>query len=211
MSLPWGNNMPTSHIKQPAFTRTQSSCNPWWRSCNSITLHFVRATRAYRRDQRRETGFRRFSPPQMKFLTLDHIKESVNSRNIIKFSIGIRWIMNCYLGRDQYLREPFPVPITSLLMFCRKCKLVYRLPSNAVVIIPLKWGLKFSILAWSKFALDPEVKGLMWCTESSENSVNTEISFPVWLFQICTVPSQEATLSEDARRHISFTTWQVNG
>lgn len=46
------------------------------------------------------------------------------------------------------------------------------------------------------------------CVEAKELSENIDISLPVCPFHICTVPSQEATLPEDAKQKMSFTTCQ---
>ena len=83
---------------------------------------------------------------------------------------------------------------------------VYKLPSNALVSIPLDNELELIEFTWSTFVFKTEDKGLARCAESTDDSANTDISFPDRLFHTCMVPSQDAILPVGDKTQMSLTT-----
>lgn len=84
---------------------------------------------------------------------------------------------------------------------------MYRLPSNEPENKPLDSELlELSTFEGSALRLDGDNIVLPKCVESTFGSEKTDITFPVRLFQICTVPSQDAILPLEDKMHMSFTT-----
>lgn len=81
---------------------------------------------------------------------------------------------------------------------------VYKLPS--LDNIPPESVLEFSILVCSVLTFDTVDNELVRWEEFVGGSAYADISFPVWLFQTCIVPSQEAILPPEDNKQMSFTT-----
>lgn len=94
------------------------------------------------------------------------------------------------------------MPTTSLSSDSKWCMHVYKLPP--LDNIPPESVLEFSTLVCSVLTFDT-VDDLLR-DEFVDGSAYADISFPVWLFHTCIVPSQEAILPPDDNKQMSFTT-----
>ena len=134
-----------------------------------------------------------------------NLQDRVNIQKLNRHeTLKLQFINRCRKG-FTHLREPFPVPTTSVSTNSIWCMKVYKLPSNALVNNPPDSMLEFSILVCSELIFEAEDKRLAISVESDDDSANKCISFPVRLFQTCMVPSQDATLPVDGRTQMSFT------
>ena len=87
--------------------------------------------------------------------------------------------MELKLQSEFHLRDPFPVPTTSISGESNRCIQVYRLGSKALDNIPFDNVFILSTLACSLFIFDGEDEWLGKGQTSIGDSANTDILFPV--------------------------------